>query len=65
MAREICLNLEREVLEGYEKSRTYDLLNVEVLKIARGLGHQLPAVDVVYENGLYRLAFGIGVTSKD
>jgi len=52
---EIELDLQNEILEGWED---YDLLNVEILNEARELGHTFPLVDVVRENGVYRLRFG-------
>lgn len=53
---ELELDLGRDVLEGWENP--YDLLNVEILNKARDLGHVLPRVDVVNENGIYRIRFG-------
>ena len=51
------LDLNPEVVEGWEDF--YDLLNVEVLRVSRQLGFRLPRVDVVQENGLYRLVYGM------
>ena len=56
MKKEIELDLEKDILEGWEPF--YDFLNVEVLKIARAQGHILPPVEVVKEKGIYRLVFG-------
>jgi hypothetical protein len=56
MNKELKLNLERDILEGWED---YDLLNVEVLRMALKLGHNFPRVDVVEKEGIYRLIFGM------
>lgn len=58
MSTNIELSLERDRLEGWEPF--YDSLNVEVLRIARSCGHKFPPVDVVLEEGIYRLALGWG-----
>jgi hypothetical protein len=57
--RSMQLNLEKDILEGWEPF--YDRLNLEVLRIARKLGHQFPPVDIVLEEGVYRLAYGISL----
>ena len=59
MARKIDefeLDLGKDVLEGWQ--RYYCPLNVKALRVGREMGHQLPSVDVVKENGIYRLVFG-------
>ncbi|MEK6885457.1 MAG: hypothetical protein AABX17_00655 [Nanoarchaeota archaeon] len=53
----IRLNLERDILEGWE--HFYDSLNVGVLRLARNCGQEFPPVDVVREEGIYRLVFGL------
>jgi len=58
MIENIELNLERDRLEGWEPF--YDSLNVEVLRIAKKCGSRFPPVNIVREDGVYRLVFGMG-----
>ena len=58
MTESIKLNLEKDILEGFE--HFYDTLNVEVLRIARKCGHKFPPVDIVQEEKIYRLVLGRG-----
>ncbi len=56
--RNIEIDLEKDILEGWQ--RFYDSLNVSVLRLAKERGHRFPPVDVVFEEGVYRLVFGAG-----
>jgi len=60
---EIELSLQKDALEGWEE--TYNSLNVKLLNEARQLGHILPRVDVMKENGLYRIVFGRALDLKN
>ena len=53
---EIELDLREVVLEGFQEY--YCPLNVKALRVGGELGYQLPRVDVVKKNGVYRLVFG-------
>lgn len=55
MGKTIELDLQKDILEGWEKS--YDVLNVKLLRIARSLGHEFPPVNIVFENRVYQLEF--------
>lgn len=53
---EIEITLASLVIEGWDSC--IDELNYRVLGLAVGLGYDLPAIDVVFEKGVYRLLSG-------